>query len=157
MTIREGLSLQFGVPIQNMTFMGYLSYLNSNGKISQRSLLDLLILICEQVENQEKREAQYIQNFKDIEDILKGLVSASQMTLKIPESDEMPPVSFKDVIPDIVAKVEYENKPSVIGDIDGAQGEVEVTNEEAKTFPCDKCDKVLKSKIALLGHSRSHK
>src|SRR3990167_2116788 len=56
MTIRDSLSRHFGTPMQAMGFPQYLSYLNSAGKITQRSLLELLIILCEQVEAEEKRK-----------------------------------------------------------------------------------------------------
>ena|SRR3990167_7449121 len=97
MTIRDSLSRHFGTPMQAMGFPQYLSYLNSAGKITQRSLLELLIILCEQVEAEEKRKEQYEKNFKDIEDILVNLLKTEANIVNIVESSLPEPLETPQV------------------------------------------------------------
>ena len=117
MTIRESLTLAFGTPIQNMSFPAYFAYLNTGGKITQRSLMDILTVLCEQLDERQKTEELYNQNFKDIEVILVKLVKKEQPTNDIASSPTPP---------------------------------------EVYQFTCATCNKPLKTKLALAGHSRSH-
>lgn len=123
MNIREALTLAFGTPIQNMGFPAYFSYLNTGGKITQRSLMDILVVLCEQLDEQQKTLEAYKQNFKDIEAILTKLVEKKEY--KAPQFE---PLTYK--------------------------GVPEIADE---TFICATCNKPLSTKLALAGHSRSHK
>lgn len=125
--LRLTISNLFETPIQNMTYVAYFQFVNSSGKITARSLMDLVTILLTHAEEQERKMNQYDQNFVDIEEILAKLVD-NKVVEKV---DEPPPVPREDAT-------------------------TKATNE-AFGFNCATCGKTLSTKLALAGHSRSHK
>lgn len=70
----------FGAPVQNMTYPHYLQYMNEQGKITARSIMDLCSVLLTKIE-------EYEHNFEQIEQILGKLVD--QKIEKVP--DMLPP------------------------------------------------------------------
>lgn len=73
-SIRISIGTYFQAPMQNMTFAEYFAYINTAGKISARSLMDMVVALATYTEAQEKKNEQYEANFKEIADVLAKLV-----------------------------------------------------------------------------------
>lgn len=122
--IRISVGNLFEAPVQNMSFVSYLAYVNTNGKITPRSLMDLITILLIHVEEQEKINEENKANFKDIEAILSKLVD-KKLGNKVDEKEEELSMPHADQL-----------HPG---------------------FICDQCGKGVKTRLALAGHSRSHK
>lgn len=57
-----------------MSFVSYFSYVNTTGKITARSIMEVCVVLLEFADQQEKKNEQFEANFKEIENILKKLV-----------------------------------------------------------------------------------
>lgn len=53
--IKDKVSEYFEYPMLNMSFKTYLEFLNTSGKITARSTMDLLAIILEQLSENERR------------------------------------------------------------------------------------------------------
>lgn len=56
--VREVVSIIFDAPMRDMTYVEYFGYINTGGKITARSLLDLATVLFTFVEEQEKINAK---------------------------------------------------------------------------------------------------
>src|SRR5690242_2732536 len=95
--IRQVIGIIFKAPMQNMTFVQYFSYLNEGGKLTSRAVQDVLTVLAIFAEEQEKRNEQYEQNFKDIQEVLEKLVNKApvrpiQEPIETKPEPEIPPV-----------------------------------------------------------------
>lgn len=81
-TIKQAVSELFGSPMQNMSYVSYFRYVNEAGKITAKSLLELVTICLTYMDEQEKKNAQYEENFKEIEKILQKLVDDKEETAK---------------------------------------------------------------------------
>lgn len=84
-TIRIILGSYFQSPMSNMNFPAYFNYVNTAGKISARSSMDMDSIIFTAIEEQEKVNTQNEENFKQIFEILTKLV-------KTPSAGGEPPL-----------------------------------------------------------------
>ncbi len=64
----------FQSPLQNLSFVQYMANVNTAGKITAKSLMDLVTVLFTYAEEQEKKNEQYEANFREIEAILSKLV-----------------------------------------------------------------------------------
>lgn len=126
-TIKKAIGSLFGLPVQDMSFPSYFQYVNERGKITARSLLDMMTIVLTELDEQEKRNAQYEESFKEIENILEKIVTGGNniVITKVEDIPEFLSASHKIV--------------------------------EVETYTCDTCRKGFTTKIALSGHKRSHK
>lgn len=120
----------FQSSMSNMSFPAYFNYVNTSGKITARSLMELDSVILTLLEAQEKVNQQNEENFKQIFEILAKIVE---------EKKEPEHTNNKLSKNDVVSIIE---KP---------------TEKTQDSFRCATCDKVFTHKVALSGHSRSHK
>ena len=125
-TIRIILGEYFQSPMSNMNFPAYINYVNTAGKITARSTMDLSTIILAAIEEQEKINEQNEQNFIQIFEILAKLVN--------------PPIVGQPQAPKVETPIENPK----------------LDNETIGKWVCDNCGKVLSTKLALAGHSRSH-
>lgn len=95
--IREILGTFFGSSMGKMTFPQYLSYVNSAGKITARSTMEILAVVCTVLENQETINDQNNENFKQIFDLLTKMVNEKPKIEYNP-----PPMEVKDIVIPIV-------------------------------------------------------
>lgn len=130
--IRHTVEALFASPIQDMTFVSYMSYINSSGKITAKSILDLCIVALVHLEEQEKKNEQYEANFKEIESIFSKLL-AEKDKKEIVSTESLNTQEFEGI-----SLSKYDDTVEA-------------------TFRCDVCSKEVKTKLALAGHMRSHK
>lgn len=100
-TLRQTISNLFEAPMQNMNFVSYFQYINTNGKITARSLMEIVCILATYVEEQEKINEKNEANFKDIETILAKLVDKKLDEKVVNESldtDEFITTSDKDAL-----------------------------------------------------------
>ncbi len=128
-TIRRSVEVLFESPIQNMSFVAYLSNVNSAGKITARSLMDLSTLCLTYIEELEKKNEQYEANFKEIEHILTKLVNNKTQSDKI------------DITPNNYSETKNTTTETAI---------------VAPPFQCTTCSKAFTTKLALMGHGKTH-
>ena len=144
--IREAVGTIFSTPMQTMSFPAFFAYLNEGGKITARSLMDMMAVTLTYCEEQEKKIEEYDANFKNIEEILEKLVDKKTATVIV--ANDAPLETFESSIttsgPGVTTiTLEEAPIPQPITEIAG--------------FNCPVCNKELKTKLALSGHSRSHK
>lgn len=87
----------FQSPMARMSYPAYLNYVNTSGKITARSLMDLHTIVLTFLEEQEKVNLQNEENFKTIFEILAKLVK--DMPNKVEE-----PISTPSQAPQAVEK-----------------------------------------------------
>lgn len=124
-TLRQTISTLFEAPMQGMSFVAYFQYINTNGKITARSLMEIVCILATYAEEQERINEKNEANFKEIESILAKLIDK-----KLDEK-----VDEKPIQEDPMSKA----------------------INEAYGYNCATCGKTLSTKLALAGHSRSHK
>lgn len=73
--IRVVIGGYFQSPMSNMNFPAYMNYVNTAGKITARSTMDLATIMFTVLEEQEKINEQNEENFKQIFEILAKLVN----------------------------------------------------------------------------------
>jgi hypothetical protein len=56
MTLRDKVSALFGLPIRDTSYRLYLASMNESGKITARSLLDLMTIVLETLDEMEKKD-----------------------------------------------------------------------------------------------------
>lgn len=96
--VREIIGNVFQSPMQNMSFVAYFSYVNESGKITARSVMDTQAVVLTILEAQEKKNAEFEANFKEIEAILQKLVGKKVEEVVKPIE---PPIELKqEVIPE---------------------------------------------------------
>lgn len=110
------------MPMDGMNYVEYLQRANTAGKVTSRSILEVLMIVCTALEEQEARNVQNEANFAQIEEILKKLIAkngtpTSPLGQSVPEKIEKHPVeSMPQVVlvadvtveePVIPASVEY--------------------------------------------------
>ncbi len=126
--VRVAIGEVFASPMHNLSFVTYFSTLGVNGKITERSLLELITVLFTYVEEIEKKNEQYEANFKEIEAILSKLV---------------------------YEKVETKQKGFTKEELDTIEDDgLDIPN--VGNFLCDSCGKVAKSQLGLLSHKRTH-
>lgn len=124
-TIRIILGEYFQSPAGSMNFPSYFNYINTAGKHTARSMMDLEAIFSAAIEEQERQNIENAENFKQIFEILAKLVK----DLSAPKAADEVSVS----------------------------GLPPTHSQESAAFKCEVCGKELSTKLALAGHSRSHK
>lgn len=146
-TVRIILGEYFQSPMGTMNFPAYFNYVNTAGKITARSSMDILIVICTALEEQEKINAQNEEDKKQIFEILAKLVKA-EVPEKVEESISEPSGSIQEQKFEGLEQLPADSwKTSIHPDGTAAPA----------PFICPICKKGLSTKLALAGHSRSHK
>lgn len=65
----------FEAPMGRMTMVSYFEYINSSGKLTARTLMEICTVILTFLEEQQRKNDQYEANFLEIEKILSKLVN----------------------------------------------------------------------------------
>ena len=123
-----------------MSFVSYFSYVNTAGKVTARSLMDVLTVVCTMVEEQEKKNEQYEANFKEIEQILQKLVEDKTSG----DSEDAKEEIFYGTIEEGTKPIEVDVKALL-------------ETRPHYEFKCEECGKDIMTRIGLLSHQRSHK
>jgi hypothetical protein len=143
--LRELVGSYYGAAMQGMSYPAYFNYLNTGGKITARSLMDTQALILTFLEDQEAKNEQIEQNFKDIREVLEKLVD-KKVDNKVDKAvTDIDLTDYK--VEDPAMHTATPDKPLDI-------------EEYAKdpTFSCPECGKEAKTKAGLLAHQRgAHK
>jgi len=144
----------FQSPMNNMSFVSYFQYVNTSGKVTAKSLMDTCTILLTFCDEQEGKNDLYESNFKEIESILIKLVE-QKLEIK-QEISPVPEIHYKDgTLPEVPSQ-----EPEVIVHDTNYPSDINTVKDipsEADSFMCPECSKILKTKLALAGHSRSHK
>ena len=138
-TIRIILGEYFQSPMSNMNFPAYFNYVNTAGKITARSTMDLITILSTALEEQEKINVENEENFKTIFEILTKLVKQDANLTKEPISEPSSPEEkeLEDALPKSIKKTpEFKLTPN--------------------SLKCGVCGKVCKNKFGYNGHMTSH-
>ena len=57
-SLKEKVSLLFGLPVGGTTYALYLGLMNESGKITARSILDLMTIVLDELEEIEKEKKE---------------------------------------------------------------------------------------------------
>lgn len=128
-SLRVAVETLFGSKMQGMSYIAYLAYVNEMGKITAKSMLELLTVSLTYIEEMEKKQAVYEQNFKDIEAILGKLVD---------KKVEQPVVAVE--VDKAIDLTQFEKPTPIVSEL-----------------TCPACKKEFKSKAGLISHSQTHK
>lgn len=156
--IRIIVSELFVTPIQNMSFVAYFQYLNSAGKMTARTHMDLTTILLVAYEEVEKKLEAYESNFKEIQEILEKLTEKQKN--KEATIEELK--AALTVLPKLA-----QSNPQMSGYAEniqasggsggnylgGAGGAGKITT----LYPCKKCDMKFSKPIQLAIHSKTHK
>lgn len=132
----------FQSPMSDMNFPAYISYVNTAGKVSPRSMLELEAVMLVILEQQEKINQQNEENFKQIFEILAKLTTEFKRIVEQPVQVPTDEAVFIGQLKKQFEKDQAEKKESVPTD---------------KPLICPECKKEFGTNLALMGHQRSHK
>lgn len=145
--LRDKLSNYFGLKMGSMTYSQYLSYLNTNGKIEPRSILEILMMICEDIDEKDGPQVKstYIPHF-------------NAPTNELPPEAETPfelPESLK---PRMISKDEIARLDEQLEGYGKLQEKIppELPMGVGTIFSCPECGRTSPSEFGLKAHVRSH-
>lgn len=152
-SLRLTLSELYQAPVQSMSWVAYFQYLNSVGKITARSQMDLSVILLTHLEELQKKNEQYEDNFKEIQEILTKLVEKNkskddivhelQEALKVFPKLPPTPETVPNPYPPNTVAANYDPRPTV-----PATG---------KMYSCKFCPESFPDPLALGRHSKIHK
>jgi hypothetical protein len=144
-----------------MSFVAYFQYLNGAGKITARSQMDMTIIMLTFLEEYQKKNELYEDNFKEIQEILTKLVeknkdiqevqAALKLLPKLPVTPETKPMVITETTP-VSPQLTYTAEGTkVVGT------SMSIPQLPIKTFTCKQCQEKFPSIGALSSHSKIHK
>lgn len=141
----------FSAPMGNMNFVSYFQYVNTSGKITAKSLLDLSTALFIFAEEQEAKNEQYEANFKEIQEILVKLVEERKMPKFAPTATLGNTATYTGT----TTMTGADPSSNIVGNVPPiAESPV---GGPLQPFQCHVCGKQLKNAGGLTGHLRSHK
>jgi len=135
-SIRIIIGNVFSSEMGNMSFVRYFNYINEAGKVTARSLMNVVTVLLTFAEEQERKNEEYDNNFKEIEKILTKLTSEKLAKPAIVKEKE------------IAGPIE----PTLLT----TSKEIKIDPVVNEGFICKVCSKTCASKLGLISHSRSH-
>ncbi len=96
--IKDIVGTLFQSPVGNQSFPTYLSYINTAGKVTARSMLDIEAVLLTFAQEQEKKNEEVDEKFKQIFEILSKIVDEKQS--KTADSQETVVMEAPDIAPE---------------------------------------------------------